>query len=65
MTPTEMFKLLKEQDTKKTVGFDLIPPKLVKIDTSMFYLTHYLRPLTAASCKVFSHMMLKLLIFSV
>ena len=29
--PNEIWKVLKEIDTKKTVGFDIIPPKLVKI----------------------------------
>ena len=31
MIPREILKLLKELDAKKTVGFDMVPPKLVKI----------------------------------
>ena len=30
MTPNKILKLLKEIDNKKTAGFDMIPPKLVK-----------------------------------
>ena len=51
-----MSQLLKEIDTKRTVGFDMIPPKLVKVDAHVLC-----NALTKASRKAFSNNMLKLL----
>ena len=56
-TPNEILKLLKEIDTKKTIGFVMIPPKLVKVDA------HVCNSLSKTCYKVSSHMMLKLLYF--
>ena len=53
-----MSQLLKVIDTKRIVGFDMIPPKLVKVDVHVLC-----NSLTKASCKVFSNIMLKLLYF--